>query len=284
MQRPIVVVVAFNLVGSSSGAEKKIGGRTMFRPESVVAHKRRTGETIVQTGRCLYNEAMSFTWPSSTVLFSPQTTFVYGSLYRVGLSILVLLVGVFVARKITSAIRKIARSLFKQKTVAESPLGTLFDTTQSLKGSGVVSHIIFWTIMLLFLSIAGEILGITLFTNFVSLILGYIPMLLSALIVLGFGVVISGVVERVVKKQFKRLAPQQSVLAGTLASYFTLSLFALIALSELGIASDFILVLFAGFVMATALSIGLAIGLGAKDLVRDSLTNMVNEEKQRRQG
>lgn len=238
---------------------------------------------IVQKASGLYNEVMSLNWIPSTALFTPQTAVVYGSLYRVALSVLVLLIGVFVARKITGVIRHIAKSLFHRKSVVESPLGTLFDTSQALKGSGVISHVVFWVIMLLFLSIAGEILGITLFTNFVSLILGYIPMVLSALIVLGFGVVISGVVERLVKKQFKRLAPQQSVLAGTLASYFTLSLFGLIALSELGIASDFILVLFAGFVMATALSIGLAVGLGAKDLVRDSLTNMVNEEKQRRQ-
>lgn len=226
---------------------------------------------------------MTATWLQTTALTSPQVSVVYGSLLRLFLSVLVLLIGVYVARKLTGFLRDLGRSLVDRKTVIESPLGTLFESTQALRGSGVFSHIIFWTVMLVFLSISGEILGITLFTNLVSLIMGYIPMVLSALIVFGFGVVISGVVERVVKKQFKRLAPQQSVLAGTLASYFTLSVFGLIALSELGIASDFILVLFAGFVLASAMSIGLAVGLGAKDLVRESLTSMVNEEKQRRQ-
>jgi hypothetical protein len=226
---------------------------------------------------------MPTNWFSATALYSPQLTLVSGTLFRVALSVFVLLLGLFVSRQITRMVRRGTRSLFRRQLVQDSPLGTVFESTQGLKGSGLFTNLVFWSLMLIFLSISGEILGITLFTNFVALILGFIPMILSALIVLGFGVVIAGMAERVVKKQFKRLAPQQSVLAGTLASYFTLSLFALIALSELGIASDFILVLFAGFVLATALSIGLAIGLGAKDLVQESLTSMVNEEKMRRQ-
>lgn len=256
-----------------------------IRPESTaIAHNWRAGVTaIVQMRNGLYNETMSFNWMDPAALLPTQITLVYGSVFRVVLSVLVLLVGIFVSRRITAVIRRSVGSVIKRKTITESPVGALFDTTQVLRGSGVFSNLIFWSIMLVFLSISGEILGITLFTNVVSLILGYIPMVLSALVVFGFGVVISGVVERVVKKHLKRLAPQQAVLVGTLSSYFTLSLFGLIALSELGIASDFILVLFAGFVLATALSIGLAVGLGAKDLVRDSLTSMVNEEKQQRQ-
>ncbi len=226
---------------------------------------------------------MATSWFSATAPFSPQFALVSGAVWRVALSVLVLIIGLIISRKLTQFVRRSFKAVFGRRLVQDSPLGSIFESTHALKGSGVFSNLVFWTIMLLFLSIAGEILGITLFTNFVSLILGFVPRVLSALIVLGFGVVIAGVAERVVKKQFKRLAPQQSVLAGTLASYFTLSLFALIALSELGIASDFILVLFAGFILATALSIGLAIGLGAKDLVRESLTSMVNEEKQRRQ-
>ncbi len=225
---------------------------------------------------------MLTTWFSPTALNSTEMVAVYESVMRLSLSILVLLAGVFFARHITAAVRHVTKALIGRKAVADSPLGALFDTTQVLKGSGVFSSLIFWIIMLIFLSVAGEILGITLFTNLVTLILGYLPMVLSALIVFGFGIVISGVIERLVKKQFKRLVPQQAVLAGTLASYLTLSIFGLIALSELGIASDFILVLFAGFVLATALSIGLAIGLGAKDLVCESLASMVSEEKERR--
>ena len=43
------------------------------------------------------------------------------------------------------------------------------------------------------------------------------------------------------------------------------------AISELGIASEFIFILFVGFVTTLTLGFGLAIGLGAKDLVKNIL-------------
>ncbi len=45
----------------------------------------------------------------------------------------------------------------------------------------------------------------------------------------------------------------------------------MVAFSELGIARDFILILFIGMVIAIALGIGLAVGLGGQHLVRQLL-------------
>ncbi len=216
-------------------------------------------------------------------LWTEWTLFLVSSgLARVGLSVLVLFIGFFVARRFTILARKAGKKMMEAEMVQDSPLGMLFDSTQALKGSGFFSALLYWSIVFLFLSIAGEMLGITFFSHIVSMIVGFVPTLISALLVLVLGVVISGIVEKVVKQQFKRLAPQQSVLAGTLASYSTLALFSLIALSELGIASDFILILFAGFIFTTALALGIAFGFGSKDLVAEALNSMVHEEKKQR--
>lgn len=215
--------------------------------------------------------------------FSDWTFFIVSSGFaRVLLSIAVLFLGFFVARRLTVFVRRSSKKVLNQEMVQDSPLSVIFESTQALKGSGFFSALLYWTTVFLFLSISGEMLGITFFSHIVELIIGFIPTLLSAVLVFVLGVVISGIVEKVVKQQFKRLAPQQSVLAGTLASYSTLALFVLIALSEIGIASDFILILFAGFIFATALSIGIAFGFGAKDLVAETLSSMVHEEKKHR--
>lgn len=203
---------------------------------------------------------------------------------RVILSVIILLLGFFVAGQITRLARRATRNILTREPVQDSPLGALFESTNALKGSGILSAALYWFVVFIFLSIAGELLGITFFTRIVSLLVSSIPSILSALIVFLFGVVISGLIERLVKQQFKRVAPQQAVLAGTLASYVSLALFVMIALSELGIASDFILILFGGFVFATALALGIAFGFGAKDLVSDMLSSMVNDEKKRRIG
>lgn len=205
------------------------------------------------------------------------------SLWRVIASLLVVLAGVFVSRTITHWLRQVARRATSTPALKDSPVSALWETTEGLKGTGLVSTIVFWLIMTLFIAWAGELLGIRFLSDVVSTIFLAIPRLFSAAIVLILGIVLAGVGERVIKQQAKRFAPQQAVLAGTFFSYGIMILFTLMAVSELGIASNFILILFAGCVFALALGAGLALGLGSKDLVSDSLRGMVQDESDRRQ-
>lgn len=213
---------------------------------------------------------------------SPTFYYASDSVFRVVLSVLVLLLGFFVAKRITRFLRRSMKSMLERDFVANSPVGMLLESTDNLRGSGLFSNVIYWLVVFFFISIAGEMLGVTFFSNIATLLVGFIPSLLSATIILLFGLVISGVVENVVKQQLKKMMPQQAVLVGTASSYVVLTLFSLIALSELGVASEFILVLFSGLVFALALSLGISIGFGSKSIVEDMLQTMVKEEKNRR--
>lgn len=210
--------------------------------------------------------------------------FYYGSesLFRLILSIVVLIAGFFVAKRITHALRNGVHSLMKRDFIQNSPLGVLTESTEAFSGSGLLSNIVYWMVVFLFMSVAGEMLGILFFSSVIALFLSFVPALLSAGIVLFFGILSAGVVENLVKRQLKKMMPQQAVLMGTGSSYVVLTLFSLIALSELGVASEYILVLFTGLIFALSLAIGLALGLGAKNQVEDMLHTMVSEEKNRR--
>jgi hypothetical protein len=208
--------------------------------------------------------------------------FVYGWSVRAFISIVLLLIGVVLARRISQAVRAALFGLTKRDVVANSPVASVFDSITVLSGTGLVSGVTYWAVLLLFISFAGEVLGLTFFSQIVHLIVSYVPNLLSAAIVLALGMLVAGITEKVVKQYFKRFAPQQAVLAGTLSSSLIMMIFVLMAVSELGIASNFIVILFAGLVLGLALAFGIAVGFGAKDLVADSLHSMVNEEKGRR--
>lgn len=208
--------------------------------------------------------------------------YLYNGLWRFAASLLILVVGLYVARKVTQAIRQAAAHLLQQKQLQESPIGVLFEPAVALRGSGIFSTFVFALVIFLFIAWAGEVLGITFFSGVLAMFLGYLPSIFSALIVLILGVLLAGVAERTVKQQFRKVASSQAVLAGTIASSFTLVMFVLIALSELGIASEFIMILFAGFVFAFALAAGIALGWGSKDIVSHSLSQMVQEETAQR--
>lgn len=204
------------------------------------------------------------------------------SLWRVGASILVLFLGVMVASQVTRWLRRMTRRAMTAPAVQDSPVSSLWETTEGLKGTGVVSTLVFWAVMMIFIAWAGELLGISFFSDIVAALLAAVPRVLSALVVIVLGVMLAGVAERVVKQHAKRIAPQQAVLIGTFTSYGIMVLFGLMAVSELGIASNFILLLFGGCVFALSLAAGIALGFGAKDLVAESLRSMVRDENIRR--
>jgi small-conductance mechanosensitive channel len=97
--------------------------------------------------------------------------------------------------------------------------------------------------------------------------LNYIPNIVSAVLVLTIGVLLAGLVESLVKGAVNQIDPKTSRLLSKIASYLVVIFATLAAINELGIAQSLINALFIGVIATLSLGLGLAIGLGAKDLV-----------------
>lgn len=158
------------------------------------------------------------------------------------------------------------------------------DITQKVED--VLGAIVKWFVVLIFFIAAVNILGLTTVSALLAGVIGYVPSILAAVIVLSIGVLLAGVVERIVKGALASVDLQTSRLMGKIASYAVITIATLAALSELSIAENFINILFIGFVSMLALGFGLAIGLGAKDLVakllegwHQSLTKELNKKR-----
>lgn len=208
---------------------------------------------------------------ASTAVFTPFIP-------RFLLSLVILFLGFIVARVATKGIRRLIVRVFSQKQISDSPLGEVVSPVETLRGSGIFSSVVFAIIFFFFIAIAGETLGITFFSEVVTLVLAFVPHLASALVVFILGLLLAGVAERVVKQQVRRIFPDQALLGGTVASSSVIVLFSLMAIAELGIAQEFIFILFAAFVFTLALAFGLAFGLGGQDVVRDMLEGLVHRD------
>jgi F0F1-type ATP synthase membrane subunit c/vacuolar-type H+-ATPase subunit K len=143
----------------------------------------------------------------------------------------------------------------------------------------VVGSILKWLIVLTFFIAATNIVGLTTVSNVLVGILSYIPNVISAVIVLAIGVLLAGIVEGIVKGALASVDLKTSRLMGKIASYAVVTIATLAAFSELHIAESFINILFIGFVSMLALGSGLAIGLGAKDLVSKILVEWYKDLK-----
>jgi hypothetical protein len=133
--------------------------------------------------------------------------------------------------------------------------------------------------MLVVIHTAVSILGLASLTIILGKVLSFLPTVISAIIILFFGLLIAGVVESLVKGSVKSVDGKSSRLLGKISSYAVMTVTVLAAISELGIAQEFILILFIGFVVTISIGAGLAIGLGGKDLVSMALNDWYKKFK-----
>jgi heme A synthase len=142
-----------------------------------------------------------------------------------------------------------------------------------LKLEDILGEIVRWVIMYIFLISFFNILGLDAVANFLTSILAIIPSILAAILIFAIAVIAAGFMEHLVKTAIAPIDPATARLSGKIASYTVVVLGLLIAISELGIAQWFINILFLGFVATLSLAVGLALGLGSKDIVGEILTN-----------
>lgn len=124
-----------------------------------------------------------------------------------------------------------------------------------------------WLIILVFFIASVNILGLTTVSLVLESILGYIPNVISAALILTIGVLVAGFVEKLVKGAVGSIDVKSGRLFGKVASYTIVVFASLAAISELRIAQAFINTIFTGVIAMLAIGFGLALGLGAKDLI-----------------
>jgi hypothetical protein len=135
----------------------------------------------------------------------------------------------------------------------------------------VIGSVVYWLLMLIVIHTTVSVLGLTSLSFILEKILAYLPHIISAILILFIGIVLSGILESLIKGSIRSIDGRSARLLGKVSSYLVLVLTVMVAISELGIASEFMMILFMGFVGSLALGVGLALGLGGQHLVRTFL-------------
>lgn len=161
--------------------------------------------------------------------------------------------------RLSTAVRKIGFEKFLEKAEVKVKVEEVF---------GVVVK---WIIILVFSISAVNILGLTTVSSILNNILAYLPRVFSSIIVLVLGVLLAGVVESLIKGALGPVDIKTSRLFAKIGAYLVIVFAVLTAVNELGIAQSLVNSLITGFIAMLVLGFGLAIGLGAKDIVAEML-------------
>lgn len=201
-------------------------------------------------------------------------------------ALVVLIIGLIIA----SAFGRLAKRLMSYTPIDKlnerlGITGKLRATGFKFTFSGLVGWLVKWFIIVVVLVAVADTLGLTKASEFLGEVVLYIPNIIVAVIILGVGLVIGGVIYEVVEKSVKASRTLVSASAGLLASVskWAIIIFAVIAaLTQLGVTPRLIEILLAGLVVMVALAGGLAFGLGGKEKASkwlDKLEREVSSEK-----
>lgn len=135
-----------------------------------------------------------------------------------------------------------------------------------LDSGAFIGGLVKWFVVVIFLVAALDVLGLSQVNLFLQdVVLGYLPrVIVAALIILVAGV-IGDVIGRVVVTTAKTAGVTSAHFAGAIAKWAVWVFAILVALSQLGIAAAFSQTLFTGVVIAVSLALGLSFGLGGQE-------------------
>ncbi|MBP9700411.1 hypothetical protein KBD71_03995 [Candidatus Woesebacteria bacterium] len=201
---------------------------------------------------------------SVSIAFTQLVTF----LPKLASALLVGMIGLFLARALRRFVINSLSRLKLSSSLEKTPVAEFLKNSEvGHTAESVAGSVVYWIFMLFVIYTVVTILGLDTASAILNRVLFYIPRVVSAILIFIFGVLLAGIAEALVKGMIKSIDPKTGRLVGKISSYLIIVLASMAAISELGIAQQFITILFTGFVVAVSLAIGLAFGLGSKDTV-----------------
>ncbi len=194
------------------------------------------------------------------------------------LAIILFIVGWVVGSVIGKAIAQLLGALKLDKLFESAGAADLMNRAGlKLSVGGFIGWVVKWFIIAVFLMASLDYLGLTDVSGFLhDTVIFYLPKVIIAALVLIIATVISDTMKKYVKAAAQAANVRSAHMLGSVTRYSIWVFAFIIALSELGIASAFMQILFTGLVAALAIACGLAFGLGGKEAASRAVDKFTN--------
>ncbi|MEI7689261.1 MAG: hypothetical protein WCI91_03715 [Candidatus Nomurabacteria bacterium] len=192
------------------------------------------------------------------------------------LAIIIFLVGWVLGSVVGKAIAQVVSALKLDKLFESAGAHDMMERIGVKLNIGKFFGVIVkWFIIIVFLMASLQIVGLTQVNDFLrTAVLLYLPKVIISAIVLVIATILADAMKNVVVVSSKAANITSANMLGAITKYAILGFAFIIALSELGIATYFMQVLFMGLIVMLALAGGLAFGLGGKEAAAHAIENI----------
>jgi len=179
---------------------------------------------------------------------------------------LLLLIGWIIARVLrTLAIRAavVADRMLSRLTTA----GSAERTKLPPSSAKILGSIVFWVVLLFFVTAATQVLGLNAFTAWLAGVVSYVPTLFAGALIVAAGFLLSRLARDLVVATSAIAGPKQRELLGRTVQATILVTALLVGADQIGIKVTFLVIIAAAAGGTMAASVALALSLGARNYV-----------------
>ncbi len=180
-------------------------------------------------------------------------------------ALLILLVGYIIAKVVSGIVKRLVNRGGVDKTFAERGSEVYGTRTSAMTPSSLAATATFWVIMVVFFIAAANFLGWPQVSQLLNDFVAWLPNLIVAVIILIAAPLLARIVRRAVESGSEQMGMSSGRTLGRVAEIAVIAFAVLIAINQVGIATDLVNILFIGLVAGLALAFGLAFGLGGRE-------------------
>lgn len=135
------------------------------------------------------------------------------------------------------------------------------------RSAAVLGTIVFWVVLLFFVTAATQVLGLQTFTDWLARLLEYLPTFAAGLLIIAVGYILSGFVGDLTHAAATRLVPSQRTMLARAAQGAILAAAILVGAEQIGIRITFLAIIAGAVFMTVAGGVAIAMSLGARGYV-----------------
>ncbi len=194
-------------------------------------------------------------------------------------ALLVFIVGWIIAKVFKILATKFLRLLKIDKLVEDSGFREILLRGQITKEpSELLASVIYWLLVIIVVFLSINVAGVPIPSDVIENLLSFIPKIIVGLILFIASLLVGNVVEGVVNTAAGNAGIQKSYVIGKAAKIIIIVFGIVLALEEIGIAGNFVTSVFNILLACGALAFTLAFGLGAKDIVKNWLEQILTKK------
>lgn len=194
-------------------------------------------------------------------------------------AIVLLIIGIIIAKIVTNILQKGLEKTGFDKLGEKLNTIEIIQRFGSIKLSKLVAKMLYYFIMLVFVTAATETLGMKVLTDMVTSLVNLIPKLIASALMLLAGIMIADALKNSVTNICKSLKIDSGKLLGNIVFFFFLIIALIAALKQAGIETSLLESSFNLIIGGIILAFAVGYGMASKDVLANILSNFYSKNK-----